>query len=147
MATVAMNRARKRAKHSPSHGEGSRALVVASLGAVIVLAFFFAAAVRYADSTSTPSQRASLGASAGSGSGDGLSLSSSPHDKAAHRLGSILFVPNRSALCEERRFDNLTGKLVSSELTDCEARLEQELQAAAESKFGRMQGILNGFKR
>ena len=142
-----MNRARKRAKHSPTHGEGRRALVAASLGAVLILAFFVAAAVRYAETTSTSVPRDSRGASSGTGSGDGLSVSESPHDKAAHRLGSILFVPNRSALCEERRFDNVTGKIISSDMTDCEARLEHELQAAAESKFGRMQGILNGFKK
>jgi hypothetical protein len=147
MSSATLNRARKRTKHSPVHGEGLRALVVAGLGTLILLAFFVAGVVRYSESTSTPTPRPSRGASNGSGSGDGISVASSPHNKAAHRLGSILFVPEKPSLCEERQFDNFTGEVVSSDLTDCEARLEQEQQAAAESKFGRMQGILNGFKK
>lgn len=71
-----------------------------------------------------------------------------------HRLGSILFVPWTGAnTCEERRFDNLTGRIVFDGVVECEFVTPQEggapvLQTAdSVDKNARMRAILEGFKK
>jgi hypothetical protein len=53
-------------------------------------------------------------------------LSPSSGGEAAHRVASIVVETNRKGRCEERRFDNRTGRIVSSSLVDCEERLADE---------------------
>jgi hypothetical protein len=48
-------------------------------------------------------------------------LSPSSGGEAAHRVASIVVETNKKGRCEERRFDNRTGRLV-----DCEERLADE---------------------
>lgn len=71
-----------------------------------------------------------------------------------HRLGSILFVPWTGAnTCEERRFDNLTGRILFDGLVECEFVTPQEdgtpVRQTADSvdKSARMRAILEGFKK
>ena len=45
---------------------------------------------------------------------------------AAHRVASIVVETDKKGRCEERRFDNRSGKIVSATLVDCEARLANE---------------------
>ena len=38
---------------------------------------------------------------------------------AAHRVASIVVETDKKGRCEERRFDNRSGKIVSATLVDC----------------------------
>ena len=44
---------------------------------------------------------------------------------AAHRAAAIVVETDKKGRCEERRFDNRTGKIVSSTFVDCDARLRR----------------------
>ncbi len=46
--------------------------------------------------------------------------------ESAHRVASIVVETDKNGRCEERRFDNRSGKIVSATVVDCEARLADE---------------------
>jgi hypothetical protein len=65
----------------------------------------------------------------------------------ARRNGTILFV-TAEKLCEEHRFDNLTGHTVAIDYVDCEERLAREANAKQEAaKTANMKGMLASFKK
>jgi hypothetical protein len=66
---------------------------------------------------------------------------------AARRSGSILFV-SADKYCEEYRFDNSTGHVVSIDYVDCEERLARDDNAKKEvAKTANMKGMLASFKK
>ena len=64
-----------------------------------------------------------------------------------HRAASIIVETDRKGRCEERSFDNRTGKIVSSNY--CEVRLAAERNTMLSQKLSaeRMRSILWAFKR
>ena len=65
----------------------------------------------------------------------------------AQSIGSIVFA-TRERLCEEIKFDNRTGGLVSVKNVDCEARLTETSEGDEKAeKTARMRGVLESFKR
>ena len=65
----------------------------------------------------------------------------------ARRNGTILFV-TAEKLCEEHRFDNLTGHTVAIDYVDCEERLARDAKAKQEAaKTANMKGMLASFKK
>ena len=86
----------------------------------------------------------------------GQSETQHPSDLNRHRVGSILFVPwTGTSTCEQRRFDNLTGRIVSDGVVDCEFPPPQEggntqLRLSDEQVVdghARMRAILEAFKK
>jgi len=128
-----------RAKRALSAGEGRRAVIVsAALIGMLLLAAFVTAgsyfsperAARDAVSKVTP-------------------LSPSGGGEAAHRVASIVVETDKKGRCEERRFDNRTGKMVSANYVDCDARLEPERDTTPSDKINseRIRAILGAFKK
>jgi hypothetical protein len=79
------------------------------------------------------------------GQGEALPVDEAP----ARRIASILLVPWSGKTCEERRFDNHTGRIVSEEHINCEAKIP-ELNAAFlgdQEVRARMTAIINAFRR
>jgi len=128
-----------RAKRALSAGEGRRAVIVsAALIGMLLLAAFVTAgsyfsperAARDAVSKVTP-------------------LSPSSRGEAANRVASIVVETDKKGRCEERRFDNRTGKMVSANYVDCDARLEPERDTTSSDKINseRIRAILGAFKK
>lgn len=95
--------------------------------------------------------------SAGSAGVYGAGADANPalKDGQAFRVGSILLMPPSGKICEERQFDNHTGRIVADAMINCEVKLLQlmgaplaELEAdqSGESK-SRMRAVLGTFKR
>ncbi|HET9716687.1 MAG TPA: hypothetical protein VFP60_10940 [Pseudolabrys sp.] len=76
-----------------------------------------------------------------------LSLSSA--GEAESRVASIVVETDKKGRCEERHFDNRTGKLVSANYVDCDARLEAERDTASSETINRerIRQILGAFKK
>jgi hypothetical protein len=57
--------------------------------------------------------------------------------------------PTKKGGCEERRFDNHSGRIVSSNYVDCEARLadERDSTPSENMRAERMRAILGAFRR
>ena len=55
--------------------------------------------------------------------------------EAASRVASIVIETDKKGRCEERRFDNRTGKMVSANYVNCDARLEPEARHHAVGKY------------
>ena len=69
--------------------------------------------------------------------------------KSAHRVASIVVETDKKGRCEERRFDNRSGKIVAATVVDCEARLADERDASPSENLSaeRMRAILGAFRR
>jgi hypothetical protein len=69
--------------------------------------------------------------------------------KEAHRVASIVVESDKKGGCEERRFDNHSGRIVSSNYVDCEARLadERDSTPSENMRAERMRAILGAFRR
>ena len=67
----------------------------------------------------------------------------------AGSVASIVVETDKKGRCEERRFDNRTGKIVSSNYVDCDARLADERDTTPSENMSaeRMRAILGAFKR
>jgi hypothetical protein len=129
---------KQRARISHSKVEGLRALIAAAgLAGILLLAVFVTSNTYFADQQARKavSKIAPLTRSAGG--------------EAAHRAGSIVVETDRKGRCEERSFDNLTGKIVSSNYVDCEARLAAERDTTPSENLSaeRMRSILGAFRR
>ena len=139
MTSAAVKQKSRRAKGSLSAGEVSRALIAsAALGAILLSAFFVTAgsyfsAERQAKNAVTKT----------------MPLSPSSGGEAAHRVASIVVETDKKGRCEERRFDNRTGKMVSANYVDCEARLADERDTTPSENMSaeRMRAILGAFRR
>ena len=68
--------------------------------------------------------------------------------EAASRVASIVIETDKKGRCEERRFDNRTGKMVSANYVNCDARLEPERDTTpSEINRERIRAILGAFKK
>ncbi|MGA8624125.1 MAG: hypothetical protein WB686_05215, partial [Pseudolabrys sp.] len=76
-------------------------------------------------------------------------LSPSNGGESAHRVASIVVETDKKGRCEERRFDNRSGKIVAATVVDCEARLADERDASPSENLSaeRMRAILGAFRR
>jgi hypothetical protein len=128
----------RRGKTSHSLVEGLRALIATAGLAVILLAAIFVTSSSYV--TDQQAKNAILKIDP---------LTQSAGGEAAHRAGSIVVETDRKGRCEERSFDNRTGKIVSSNYVDCEARLAAERNTVPSENLSaeRMRSILGAFKR
>jgi hypothetical protein len=143
------SRDRRRARYS--RGRGLRTLVQA-MSFVGVFALILLAGADYLGIGGTALLRGKL-----LGAGDS---GPPPPDGKAFRIGSIVVVPWSGKVCEERQFDNHTGRIVGDAMVNCEARLQANLQAQmapppqdsasggqTAEKQDRMRSVLGGFKR
>ena len=120
-------------------GEGLRALIaLAVLAGILLLAIFVTSASYFSGDQQTHSAKSKI-----------APLSQSNGGEAAHRVASIVVETNSKGRCEERRFDNRTGKVVSSNYVDCDARLAAERETAPleNNSAERMRAIHGAFKR
>jgi len=69
--------------------------------------------------------------------------------EAASRVASIVLETEKKGRCEERRFDNRTGKMVSANYVNCDARLQPERNTAPSENINRerIRAILGAFKK
>jgi hypothetical protein len=69
--------------------------------------------------------------------------------EAASRVASIVVETDKKGRCEERRFDNRTGKMVSANYVNCDARLEPERDTTPSENINRerIRAILGAFKK
>jgi hypothetical protein len=122
-----------------SAGEGRRAIIVmaALTGLFFLAAFVTAGSYFSADpkamspiSKITPLQRTEGG-------------------EAASRVASVVLETDKKGQCEERRFDNRTGKMVSANYVNCDARLESERDTTPSDNINRerIRAILGAFKK
>jgi hypothetical protein len=122
-----------------SAGEGRRALIVTTiLTGIFFLAIFVTAGSYLSPDRQTKSAVSKI-----------TPLPQSPGGEAAHREASIVVETNKKGRCEERRFDNRSGKIVASNYVDCEARLadERDMTPSENLSAERMRAILGAFKR
>jgi len=131
-------RGKRRGKTSHSLAEGLRALIATAGLAVILLLGIFVTSSSYFAEQQAKNSLSKI-----------TPLTPSAGGEAAHRAGSIVVESDRKGRCEERSFDNRTGKIVSSNFVDCEARLAAERDTAPSENLSaeRMRSILGAFKR
>src|SRR5262249_59387544 len=69
--------------------------------------------------------------------------------EAASRVGSVVMETDKKGRCEERRFDNRTGKMVSANYVNCDERLEPERDTTSSENINRerIRAILGAFKK
>jgi len=127
-----------RGKVSHSMTEGLRALIATAGLAVMLLFALFVTSNSYFGDQQSKNALAKI-----------EPLSQSAGGEAAHRAGSIVVETDRKGRCEERSFDNRTGKIVSSNYVDCDARLAAERNTAPSENLSaeRMRSILGAFKK
>ncbi len=148
MAAEAMQRQSRNGRRAGySRGRGRRTLIQA-MSFVGLFALILIAGADYMGIGGTVVLRGSL-----LGAGE---RSPPPPDGKAFRIGSIVVVPWSGKTCEERQFDNHTGRIVGDALVNCEARLQQLMRppqqqepasGQAADKQDRMRTVLSGFKR
>jgi hypothetical protein len=130
----------KQIRGSPlSAGEGRRAVIVmAALTGLFFLAAFVTAGSYFSaerDAMNSVSKITPLPRTEGG--------------EAASRVASIVLETEKKGRCEERRFDNRTGKMVSANYVDCDARLEPERDTTPSDNINRerIRAILGAFKK
>ena len=138
MAIAAEKDKNRRAKNGVSAGEGLRAVIVtAAFAVILILAIFVAAGSHLSPDRTDSKARAKM-----------TPLPPSVEQSAAaHRAAAIVVETDKKGRCEERRFDNRTGKIVSSNFVDCDARLERDTTPSETINSERIRTILGAFKR
>jgi len=134
-----MRKAKQVRNRALSAGEGRRAIIV--MAALIGL-FFLAAFVTAGSLLSTdPRPMSSLSKV--------TPLPPTEGGEAASRVASIVVETDKKGRCEERRFDNRTGKMVSANYVNCDARLEPERDTTPSENINRerIRAILGAFKK
>jgi hypothetical protein len=128
----------RRAKNGVSAGEGARAVIVtAAFAGILILAIFVTAGSYLSPERVDNKSVAKI-----------TPLPPSiEQSAAAHRAAAIVVETDKKGRCEERRFDNRTGKIVSSNFVDCEARLERDTTPSETINSERIRTILGAFKR
>lgn len=138
MRTAPRDRSQRRSRHR-YFVEGLRAAVAAAgIAAILALILFSGAGERVAQMIRT--------------------VSSEPPPSVSHaqlaalyRVGSIVFVPVKGNLCEVRRFDNLTGRIVAFGTARCDVVLPHEARNNPEwpgsDRSSRVEAILQTFKK
>ena len=136
---VSYTQAPAASKGSFSAGEATRALVASSaIGAILLLAFFVGTGCYFSAERQGKNAVAKI-----------VPSSPSQGGKEAHRVASIVVESDKKGGCEERRFDNHSGRIVSSNYVDCEARLadERDSTPSENMRAERMRAILGAFRR
>lgn len=134
-----MRKAKQVRNKALSAGESRRAIiVVAALTGLFVLAAF----VTVGTFPSTDPQAMNSVSKV-------TPLSRTEGGEAASRVGSVVIETDKKGRCEERRFDNRTGKMVSANYVNCDARLEPERDSTSSENINRerIRAILGGFKK
>jgi hypothetical protein len=130
----------RRANGKLTPGEGRRAVIAtAAITGLMLLTFFVTAgsivAPDRSDNTSmSVSKLTPMPASEKQGEG-------------AQRVGSIVVEAGPKGRCEERHFDNRTGKMVSANFVDCDARLDRDTTPSDGTNRERIRAILGAFKK
>lgn len=122
-----------------SAGEGRRAvIVVAALTGLFLLAAFVTAGSFF---SADPQIMSSVLKT--------TPLNRTEGGEAASRVASIVIETDKKGRCEERRFDNRTGKMVSANYVNCDARLEPERDNTPSENINRerIRAILGAFKK
>lgn len=122
-----------------STGEAVRALIAsAALAAILLLAVFVTTGSYFSADRQAKNAASKI-----------APLSPSSGGESAHRVASIVVETDKKGRCQERRFDNRTGRIVSATLVDCEARLADERDTTPSENLSaeRMRAILGAFRR
>ena len=130
---------KRRTKNRISAGEALRAVIVSTaLAGILFLAFFVTAGSYFSAERQTRNAVSKV-----------APLSQSAGGEAAHRVASIVVETDRKGRCEERSFDNRTGRIVSSNFVDCDARLASERDTTPSENLSaeRMRSILGAFRK
>jgi hypothetical protein len=138
MAVAATKGKNRRAKNGVSAGEGLRAVIVTAAFAGILILAIFVTAGSYLSPDRVDNKTLAKATPL---------PPSVEQNAAAHRAGAIVVETNKKGRCEERRFDNRTGKIVSSNFVDCDARLERDTTPSEAINSERIRTILGAFKR
>ena len=139
MTTDLIKDKQRRSKAKASATESRRALIVAvGLAIVFILAIFASASSYFSPERQANSVVSKI-----------TPLPQSPGGEAAHREAAIVLETDRKGRCEERRFDNRNGKIVSSIYVDCDARLsdERDMTPSENMSAQRLRSILGAFKK
>jgi hypothetical protein len=139
MATDHIKDKQRRAKAKATAAEKRRGAIVAvGLITVFMLAIFVSASSYFSPERQPNSVVSKI-----------APLANSPGGEVAHREAAIVVETNRKGRCEERRFDNRSGKIVSSIYVDCDARLSNERDTTPSENMSsqRLKSILGAFKK
>jgi hypothetical protein len=130
----------RRGKGSFSTVEAVRALIAsAALASILLLAVYVTTGSYFSADRQAKNAASKI-----------APLSAASGGEAAHRAASIVIETDKKGRCEERRFDNRSGKIVSATVVDCEARLANEPDATPSENMSdaeRMRAILGAFRR
>jgi hypothetical protein len=134
-----MRKAKQVRNRALSAGEGRRAVIVM---AALTGLFFLAVFVTAGSFISAGPQPTSLVSKE-------TPLPRTEGGEAASRVASIVLETDKKGRCEERRFDNRTGKMVSANYVSCDARLEPERDTTPSENINRerIRAILGAFKK
>jgi hypothetical protein len=134
-----MRKAKQVRNRALSAGEGRRAIIVM---AALTGLFFLAAFVTASSFLSTDSRAKSSVSKV-------TPLPRTEGGEAASRVASIVVETDKKGRCEERRFDNRTGKMVSANYVNCDERLEPERDTTPSENINRerIRAILGAFKK
>lgn len=128
----------KRRRGNFSTAEAVRAMIAsAALAGILLLAFFVTTGPYFAADRQAQNAVPKI------------ALSPSNGDESAHRVATIVVETDKKGRCEERRFDNRSGKIIAATVVDCEARLADERDASPSENLSaeRMRAILGAFRR
>jgi hypothetical protein len=139
MATDRIKDKQRRAKARAVAAENRRAVIVAVGLATVFLLAIFVSVSSYLSPERQPNSVVTKIAP----------LTNSPGGEVAHREAAIVVETDRKGRCEERRFDNRSGKIVSSIYVDCDARLAEERDTTPSENMSaqRLKSILGAFKK
>jgi hypothetical protein len=138
MAAALSKGKNSRVKTNVSAGEGLRALIAtAAFGGILFLAIFITAGSYISRDRVDSNSMAKITPLPPSGD----------QSEAAHRAAAIVVETDKKGRCEERRFDNRTGKIVSATYVDCDARLERNTTPSETINSERIRTILGAFKK
>jgi hypothetical protein len=139
MRSGSMTSKPRRGKSSFSAVEAARALIAsAALAGILLLAVFVTTGSYFSADLQAKNAAPKI-----------APLSPANGGPAARRAASIVVETDKKGHCEERRFDNRSGKTVSATLVDCEARLANERDTTRSENMSaeRIRAILGTFKR
>ena len=125
-----------RARRALSAGEGRRAIIVSvAIVGVLMIGAFVTVGSYISIERESPISKVTLSPSSG--------------NEAAHRVASVVMETDKKGRCEERRFDNRTGKMISATYVDCDARLEGERDTRSSDRINneRIRAILGAFRK
>ena len=132
-----MRKAKQVRNRALSAGEGRRAIIVmAALTGLFFLAAFVGSFLSTDPRAMSPVSRVTP-------------LPQTEGGEAASRVASIVIETDKKSRCEKRRFDNRTGKMVSANYVNCDARLEPERDTTPSENINRerIRAILGAFKK